>query len=157
MCYLILSHIILLSFLLHSDILDFLYILFLLLNLVLPLLFLYENYLLLFSDLFHMSLLILMSLYIFSWFYFILFFFCCQPIFYNFFSFLSIFLTCLNHFLLFYLIFNNTYKNIWDKKDTIININFKRDHKNQKRIQCSIKNEAVYNILDRFYSTNILR
>lgn len=50
-----------------------------------------------------------------------------------------------------------TYKNIWDKNNSIININFKRDHKNQKRIQCSIKNESIYNVLDKYYSTNILK
>ena len=50
-----------------------------------------------------------------------------------------------------------TYKNIWNKNNSIININFKRKHKNQKRIQCSIKNESIYNVLDKYYSTNILK
>lgn len=35
----------------------------------------------------------------------------------------------------------------WDKTGSIIKMNFKRDHKKQKRVQCSIRREAFQNIL----------
>lgn len=43
------------------------------------------------------------------------------------------------------------YKEIWSKEKTIIDIHYKRDHKTQKRIQCSIKNADFFEVLLPYY------
>lgn len=47
------------------------------------------------------------------------------------------------------------YNKIWDSDETIIKAHFKRDHKKQKRIQCSIKIKYFYEILVRHYSVDL--
>lgn len=47
------------------------------------------------------------------------------------------------------------YKERWKETESIINVHFKRDHKTQKRVQCSIKNKEFYTILVRYYSVDI--
>lgn len=47
------------------------------------------------------------------------------------------------------------YNNIWNKDNTIIQTHFKRDHKKQKRIQCSIKIKDFYEILVPHYTVDL--
>lgn len=44
---------------------------------------------------------------------------------------------------------------LWEEKGSIIKVNFKRDHKKQKRVQCSIKNKEFYDILVRYYTVEL--
>lgn len=47
-------------------------------------------------------------------------------------------------------------KDMWKSKPSIINMHLKRDHKTQKRIQCSIKNKDFYGTLVKYYSIDSL-
>lgn len=47
--------------------------------------------------------------------------------------------------------------NKWKSTGSIINVHFKRDHKKQKRVQCSIKNKEFYNILVKYYSIDLTK
>lgn len=49
----------------------------------------------------------------------------------------------------------NAYNNYWDCYGTGIKVNFKRDHKVQKRIQCSIRREFLSDILIPYYQTTL--
>src|SRR5699024_2868058 len=48
-----------------------------------------------------------------------------------------------------------TYNKEWNDCKTGINIHFKRDHKTQKRIQCSIRREFLSEILIPYYLTTL--
>lgn len=45
---------------------------------------------------------------------------------------------------------SSTYRREWEKLGTGINVCFKRDHKNQKRVQCSIKREYFAMLVDQY-------
>lgn len=47
--------------------------------------------------------------------------------------------------------------NKWKDKESIINVHFKRDHKRQKRVQCSIKNKEFYNVLVKHYTIDLTK
>ena len=39
---------------------------------------------------------------------------------------------------------------LWDSTGSIIKVNFKRDHKRQKRVQCSIRKECFQELIDNY-------
>lgn len=49
----------------------------------------------------------------------------------------------------------NAYKKEWNSYQTGVIIHFKRDHKKQKRTQCSIKSEFLHNYLIPYYQVSL--
>lgn len=49
----------------------------------------------------------------------------------------------------------NSAKELWKNTKSDINVNFKRDHKKQKRVQCSIKNSMFYEVYTKYYSVEL--
>ena len=47
------------------------------------------------------------------------------------------------------------YNSYWDSYNTGIKVNFKRDHKKQKRTQCSIRSEFLHNYLIPYYKVSL--
>lgn len=45
---------------------------------------------------------------------------------------------------------SNEYKEEWNKLETGINVHFKRDHKNQRRVQCSLKKDYFMRLSNQY-------
>ena len=49
-------------------------------------------------------------------------------------------------------LFRNKYSSLWNESDRLVSIRFKRDHSNQKRIQCAFSYRSFRYLMKEFHT-----